>query len=220
MSIQSMYQKSPLFLVPSKRAKAPASQGNNQPPQNLQRSGKLKLKKDVLALPPLLTIKEGEKVEEYQNRCWDYFRRTLCTQPIFTSWGDKVNLTAHRDNSAKKAFEHITVDAKSEIGIGGFSWFRAAYLPWLEPLLSSRSTTWYQAWTKRNCSTNRMIGNLADTHFIAVIQAPKYQGADLSLVTAFPADYSLSEIKKRPIIMNPERYFDQRKKTKQGNERR
>jgi hypothetical protein len=182
MSIQSMYQKLPLFLVPSKRAKAPASQRDNQPPQNLQRSGKLKGKDDVLALPPLLTLKKVKElypnIEDLQQAYLAYFEH-LCKQSIFTPWKKRVNLTAHRDNSTEKAFGHITEDAKSEIGIGGFSLFRAAHLSWLEPLLSSHSTKWYEAWTKGNCSTNRMIGNLVGTNVIAVIQAPKYQGADL-----------------------------------------
>jgi hypothetical protein len=178
-----------------------------------QRSGKFLESQEIL--PDLLTLPQIQKMypnrKKFEEAYLAYFQ-ALCQKSIKTSWGAEVNLTAHRKGSVIEAFEHITYAKEGVMGAGGFSLFRATYLSWLELLLSSDSTTtsWYQAWTRGSYFRNRMVGNLAGTNVIAVIQAPKYQGADLSLVTFFPAEKSILKIKKAPIIPNPSGFFNQK----------
>jgi hypothetical protein len=88
MSIQSMYRKLPPFIVPSKLAKAPVSQGENPAPQNLQRSGGLKFTNPTLEYLPLLTedvLRELYPVSKIPNRrkaYLTYFIDHFCDKKI------------------------------------------------------------------------------------------------------------------------------------------
>ena len=211
MSIQSIYQKSPLFLVPSKRAKAPASQGYNQPPQNLQRSGNRVIKYPKLDLPPLLTAEALQtlypQINDLQRAYFAYFE-DLCNKNIFTTWGAQVDLIAHREGSVEKAFIHITHDKNWKTGIHVFSPLRAAHLSRLERLLSRNLEQWYKAWSRGRWTKNRMIGVLEDTNYVAIIEAPKHKKHEVNLVTAFPAPDYIYNIKNSPNINNPGTFFE------------
>jgi hypothetical protein len=247
MSIQSMYPKLPLFLVPSKLAKAPVSQGDNQPPQNLQRSGKLKVKDDVLKLPPLLTkdvlrqLYPVDKIPDDENAYLAYFKDRFCDTkspfytPLSTRWGAKVDPIALRDNSPKKAFEHITFQkptkedynratTQDEMNaiVPVFNPLRAMYLSWLQKILSTQSTKWYKAFIGETLSPNRLLGLLtpekAEAYpLLVIIEKRKYEEAKFDLVSLYPKNYSRENIRESDFIKHPENYFDQGLQNKNEN---
>jgi hypothetical protein len=124
----------------------------------------------------------------------------LCGQDIVTAWREKVFIDPAR-------FWHIVSTAVKGQKSRQFSQERASFLSFIEPVILGNSTNWHQAWTKGNCSANRMIGNIPGTNFVVIIQAPKYHGGLSTLVTAYPMKNPFSNTNSSPIILNPSKYF-------------
>ncbi len=166
------------------------------PPPKLQRSG------NQGSLPDLLTQEALEKM--FPNimplKRYKAYYDKLCSQVIVTAWREKVFIDPAR-------FWHIVSTAVKGQKSRQFSQERASFLSFIEPVILGNSTNWHQAWTKGNCSANRMIGNIPGTNFVVIIQAPKYHGGLSTLVTAYPMKNPFSNTNSSPIILNPSKYF-------------
>ena len=221
MSIQSMLAGRPLFLVPSSNTKPPTREANPFAPASTQRSGGLKPTDKELILPPLLTIKEGENIKHYKQRCWDYFIGTLCKLPLITSWADDVLLIPPKSNQGAQ-FKHITYQKPTWEESGQttvpteqeafFSTKRASHLPWIT-LISSSSLNWYNVLQNggkdsNSIVTNRMMGHVPNTDFVMILEIPKSKDPEVTLVSAYPADKNIERFLEYPPIKNAFKYIE------------